>query len=65
MFAFCREVQNFVSVCEELQFLLMQGELSLQTRKASSSFPQRTCSTTWTFSRVKGRVVELPSPNSQ
>lgn len=25
MFAFCREVQNFVSVCEELQFLLMQG----------------------------------------
>jgi hypothetical protein len=25
MLAFCREVQNFVSVCEELQFLLMQG----------------------------------------
>ena len=25
MFAFCREVQNVVSVCEELQFLLMQG----------------------------------------
>jgi len=25
MFSLCREVQNFVSVCEELQFLLMQG----------------------------------------
>jgi hypothetical protein len=25
MFAFCREVQKFVSGCEELQSLLMQG----------------------------------------
>ena len=25
MFAFCREVQKFISVCEELQSMLMQG----------------------------------------
>jgi len=38
MFAFCREVQNFVSVCEELQFLLMQGRALTPDEKGVVEF---------------------------
>jgi len=38
MFAFCREVQRFVSVCEELQSLLMQGRALTPDEKGVVEF---------------------------
>ena len=38
MFVFCREVQRFVSVCEELQSLLMQGRALTPDEKGVVEF---------------------------
>lgn len=53
MFRFCEEVQQFISACEGVQFLLMQSEALTTDEKSVVELSARELLASLAFDRVK------------